>query len=112
MSYNYTSEYKNCMEMPSISHCRLWNRQQLWQGETFPSPSLEILNTELDKHLPGEGKASHALGQRDSLDDFENVIQALFATVIHVQHFTTVQESVSAGRWDHGYYSNHSDFLF
>lgn len=75
--------------MPSISHCRPQDRQQLQQGKTFPSPSLEILQPELDRHPPGEGNASRALGQRGVPDDFGNVTRALFAADIHMQHFTT-----------------------
>lgn len=72
--------------MPSISHRRPQDRQQLQQGKTFPSPSLENLQPELDKHPPGEGRAGRALGQRGVPSDFGNVSD--IAELLYIEHRT------------------------
>lgn len=72
------------MEMPSFSHLGLCNS---CDKEQHSLPHHWRFKTQSDKNLPGEGNASPALGQKGSLDDLENVPQAVSAAAMHVQHF-------------------------
>lgn len=56
-------------------------------------------------------QASPTLGQKDSLNVLSKPCLLDHACATLPQCSRTVQQPVSAGRWDHGYYSNHGGFL-